>query len=225
MFDHLLNNKKAVIIFSGGIDSTTLLYDILNQGFEVHALTFYYHQKHCKEIDCARNICAKLQIPHKILDLTILNDIAPSSLTRDNWVIPIGNYNDESMKQTVVPNRNMVMLSIAGSFAIGIGAPSLFYGAHSGDHTIYPDCRPVFVNAMQIAFHVCDWQDLLLYVPFLHLSKADIITRGIKLGVPYEMTWTCYKGGEKPCGECGSCSERKRAFQEVGVSDPLTRGY
>ena len=215
------STNRAVIIFSGGLDSTTLLYDIRSQGFEVHALTFDYHQKHRKEIDCATNICFRLQIPHKILNLSILNDIAPSSLTREEWTIPSGNYTDDTMKQTVVPNRNMVMLSLAGAYAIGIGAHYLFYGAHSGDHTIYPDCRPVFVSAMETALHLCDWHDLILKVPYLYYSKGDIVKRGLELGVPYELTWTCYEGGERPCGECGSCTERREAFFEVGVKDPL----
>lgn len=215
------STNRAVIIFSGGLDSTTLLYDIRSQGFEVHALTFDYHQKHRKEIDCAQNICSRLQIPHKIINLSILNDIAPSSLTREEWTIPSGNYTDDTMKQTVVPNRNMVMLSLAGAYAIGIGAHYLFYGAHSGDHTIYPDCRPVFVSAMETAFHLCDWHDVDLQAPFLHLSKRDIVKRGLDLKVPFELTWTCYKGSERPCGECGSCTERREAFFEVGAKDPL----
>ncbi len=213
--------RKAVLILSGGMDSTTLLYDLIDQGYEVHAVTFDYRQKHRREITCAQKICRKLHIPHKIIDIGILNEIAPSSLTREDREVPEGDYTGDTMKQTVVPNRNMVLLSIAASYAIGIPAHSLFYGAHAGDHTIYPDCRPAFVSAMATAFHLCDWNDVILEVPYLYMSKSDIVKRGVALGVDYSMTWTCYKGGEKACGKCGSCDERLAAFREAGVKDPI----
>lgn len=212
---------KAVIILSGGIDSTTLIYDLISQKYEVHAITFDYNQKHKTEIACAKKICKKLRVPHKIVDLSILNDLAPSCLTRDQWDVPEGNYAEDSMKQTVVPNRNMVFLSLAASYAIGIGANHLFYAAHSGDHTIYPDCRPAFVSAMGTAFHLCDWNDVILQVPYLFWSKGDIVKRGLSLNVDYSMTWTCYKGGKISCGKCGSCDERLAAFKEAGAVDPI----
>ena len=127
---------KAVLIFSGGMDSTTLLYDLIHEGYEVSAITFDYRQKHHKEIRCAEKTCKKLQVPHKIIDVSVLNDLAPSSLTRAQWDVSEGNYAEETMKQTVVPNRNMVFLSLAASYAIGIGAKDLFYAAHAGDHAI-----------------------------------------------------------------------------------------
>ena len=212
---------KAVLILSGGMDSTTLLYDLLSQGYEVHAVTFDYRQKHNNEIACAKKTCRKLQVPHKIIDICVLNELAPSCLTREGWEVPEGNYAEESMKQTVVPNRNMVFLSLAASYAIGIGASHLFYAAHAGDHAIYPDCRPVFASAMTTAFHLCDWNDLVLEVPYQHWSKGDIVKRGIALGVDYGLTWTCYKGGKRSCGKCGSCDERLAAFSEAGATDPL----
>jgi 7-cyano-7-deazaguanine synthase len=212
---------KAVLILSGGMDSTTLLYDLIRQGHEVHAVTFDYNQRHRKEIASATAICKKLQVPQKVIDLSVLNDLAPSCLTRDGWEVPEGNYADENMKQTVVPNRNMVFLSLAAAFAIGIRADQLFYGAHAGDHTIYPDCRPAFVSAMTTAFHLCDWSDLVLEVPYLYLTKGDIVRKGLTLGVDYSLTWTCYKGGEKACGVCGSCDERLAAFLDAGATDPL----
>ncbi|WP_232385637.1 7-cyano-7-deazaguanine synthase QueC [Methanoregula boonei] len=212
---------KAVLILSGGMDSTTLLYDLIDQGYEVSAITFDYHQKHKKEIACAQKTCAKLSIPHKIVNLSVLNDLAPSSLTRADRDVPEGHYAEESMKQTVVPNRNMVFLSLAASYAIGIGAGHLFYAAHAGDHAIYPDCRPVFVSAMSTAFHLCDWNDLVLQVPYLMLSKGDIAKKGIGLGVDYANTWSCYKGKERSCGKCGACTERLEAFREAGAADPL----
>jgi 7-cyano-7-deazaguanine synthase len=214
-------NQRAVIILSGGLDSTTLLYDLISQKIEVHAVTFDYGQKHRKEISCSKRICRKLKVPQKIVDISVLDDLAPSSLTCDKWEVPEGNYAEDSMKQTVVPNRNMVFLSLAASYAIGIGANQLFYAAHSGDHTIYPDCRPVFVSAMATAFHLCDWNDVILQVPYLYWTKGDIVKRGLSLGVDYSMTWTCYKGGTLSCGKCGSCDERLAAFREAGTVDPI----
>jgi 7-cyano-7-deazaguanine synthase len=215
------NPGKAVLILSGGMDSTTLLYDLIRQQYEVHAITFNYHQKHANEIACAEKICRKLSIPHRIIDISVLNDLAPSCLTRDAWDVPEGNYADDNMKQTVVPNRNMVFLSLAASYAIGIGATRLCYAAHAGDHTIYPDCRPSFISAMGTAFHLCDWNDVILDAPYQYWSKGDIVKRGLTLGVDYSMTWTCYKGGDRSCGKCGSCDERLAAFKEAGVQDPL----
>ena len=212
---------KSVLILSGGLDSTTLLYDLIQQGHQVHAITFDYNQKHKREIKCAKAICRNLAVPQKIIDISLLNELAPSCLTREQWEVPEGNYADENMKQTVVPNRNMVFLSLAAAFAIGIRADHLFYGAHAGDHTIYPDCRPAFVSAMTTAFHLCDWNDVILEVPYLYLSKGAIVRRGLSLGVDYSVTWTCYKGGEKSCGTCGSCDERLAAFREAGATDPL----
>jgi 7-cyano-7-deazaguanine synthase len=212
---------KAVLILSGGMDSTTLLYDLMQEGYDVHAITFDYNQKHNNEIACATKICHTLHVPHTIINLAVLNELAPSCLTRENWDVPEGNYAEESMKQTVVPNRNMVFLSLAASYALGIDAGNLFYAAHAGDHTIYPDCRPAFVSAMATAFHLCDWNDLILRAPYLYWTKTDIVKRGLILGVDYSMTWTCYKGGKRSCGKCGSCDERLAAFREAGATDPL----
>lgn len=212
---------KAVIILSGGIDSTTLLYDIINQGYDVSVLSFDYNQKHKKELKFAEIITQKLGLEHKILDLTILNELSPSSLTRDNWDIPEGHFTNDNMKQTVVPNRNMVMLGLAGAYAMGIKATKLFYGAHLGDHDIYPDCRKEFVDVMRQAIKLADWSEVDLEAPYLDIDKGDILIKGIKLGVDYSLTWTCYKGEEKACGTCGSCSERLEAFKKIGIEDPI----
>jgi len=213
--------EKAVIILSGGLDSTTLLYDIKKQGYETYALSFDYNQKHKKELECATQTCEKLNIPHKILDLSILNDIAPSALTRADWKVPEGHYADENMKQTVVPNRNMIMLSLAAAYCIGIKAKKLFYGAHSGDHDIYPDCRKVFINAIQTVLQLCDWNEVHLEAPYWNIDKEGIILRGELLKVDYSKTWTCYVGEEKACGKCGSCVERLEAFEKANVKDPI----
>jgi len=213
--------EKAVIILSGGMDSTTLLYDVKSLGFDTFALSFDYNQKHNKELEYAKKTCKQLNVPHKILDLNILNEIAPSCLTRDDWEVPEGNYADENMKQTVVPNRNMVMISLATSYAIGIGAKYLFYGAHAGDHDIYPDCRKEFIDAMETAISLCDWNKVYFLAPYCDIDKGDIVIIGKKLGVDYSLTWTCYKGKEKACGKCGSCTERLEAFKKAGMKDPI----
>lgn len=212
---------RSVIIVSGGMDSVTLLHDVHSQGDEIYAITFDYGQRHKKEIGCAKWNCDKLNIPHKIIPLSVLNEIAPSSLTRTDTDVPEGEYDGENMKQTVVPNRNMVMLSLAASYAIGIGATKLYYGAHSGDHTIYPDCRPEFVAAMNKVLSLCDWHQIELVVPYLDGNKETILKRGYELGVDYAYTWTCYNGREKACGKCGSCDERLAAFKAIGQNDPL----
>lgn len=213
--------QKAVVILSGGMDSTTLLYEVIENNFEVYALSFNYNQKHKKELIQAKKTCKKLNIPHKIMDLSVLNDLAPSSLTRDDWEVPEGHYADENMKETVVPNRNMVMISLATSYAIGIDAEFLFYGAHSGDHDIYPDCRSEFVEKLKEAISVCDWSDIELQAPYLDFDKGDIAKIGKDLGVDYSLTWTCYKGKEKACGKCGACVERLEAFKFADLPDPI----
>lgn len=216
-----MTNPKAVVILSGGMDSTTLIYDVVSQGFQTYALSFNYNQRHKKELECAKRTCQKLGVEHKVLDLSLLNQVAPSCLTRDDWQVPEGHYADENMKQTVVPNRNMVMLSLATAFAVGIKADKLFYGAHGGDHAIYPDCRKEFVDKMRDVIKICDWHSVELDAPYLNMDKGDIAIRGKQLGVDYSLTWTCYKGGELACGKCGSCQERLEAFKKAGMVDPI----
>lgn len=212
--------QKAVIILSGGMDSTTLLYQI-NKEYDVHALSFNYGQKHTKELNVATKTCNKLNINHKIFDLSVLNEIAPSALTRNEWQVPEGHYTDENMKQTVVPNRNMVMLSLATSYAIAKKADCLFYGAHAGDHDIYPDCRKEFVDAMINAIKLADWHQVQLVAPYLNIDKGAIVKIGKTFKVDYSLTWTCYKGKELACGKCGSCVERLEAFEKANMKDPL----
>jgi len=213
--------EKVVIILSGGMDSTTLLYDIVQQGYDVHAISFNYGQKHKKELRLAKKTCLKLNVPHQLLSLKVLNQIAPSCLTRKDWAVPEGHYESENMKQTVVPNRNMVMLSLATSYCIGIGAKKLFYGAHSGDHAIYPDCRKEFIDKMREVMSVCDWNPVELLAPYWDIDKGDIAIKGKSLNVDYKLTWTCYKGRKKACGCCGACQERLVAFKKSGVGDPV----
>jgi len=212
---------KVLVILSGGLDSTTLLYDVRGQGFEVYALSFDYGQKHKRELEMAKKTCEKLNINHKIVNLDVLNELAPSALTRDDWEVPHGHYADDNMKQTVVPNRNMVLLSLATSYAISIDAKKLCYGAHAGDHDIYPDCRKEFVDSMRESIKLCDWSIVHLDAPYWDMDKGDIAVLGKKLGVDYNLTHTCYEGTEIACGECGACVERLEAFEKAGVEDPV----
>jgi len=215
--------SDCVVILSGGMDSTTLLYDVLRmyKPKYVTAISFNYNQKHKKELNCAAQSCKKLGIKHMIIPLDVLNNIAPSALTRDEVDVPEGHYADENMKQTVVPNRNMVMLSLASAYAMSIKAKRIFYGAHSGDHDIYPDCRKEFVNALREAIKLADWNDVELCAPYIDMDKGDIVNLGKSLDVDYSLTWTCYKGKDKACGKCGSCVERLEAFQKAGIPDPI----
>lgn len=222
-FPKVQETGKVVVLLSGGIDSTTLVYYMLNIGKEVFPISFYYGQKHNKEVDAALHTCKKLGIPLKIANIDILGKLAPSALTRSDIKVPYGSYDEESMKATVVPNRNMVFLSLATAYAIGIGASEVTYAAHSGDHAIYADCRPAFIESMRGAIQLCDDSEVYLRTPFEFLDKADILEAGIKLGVDYSLTWSCYEGGEKPCNRCGTCIERAEAFGKLGLVDPLLK--
>lgn len=216
-----MEKEKAVIILSGGMDSTTLLYDIKSQGYDVYALSVNYGQRHKKELRLAKKTCLNLNIPHKIIKLKALNELAPSSLTRKEINVPEGHYEDETMKLTVVPNRNMVLLSLATTYAISLKAKKLFYGAHAGDHAIYPDCRKEFIDKMREVIKIADWVCVDLEAPYWDIDKGDIAIKGKQLGVDYSLTWTCYKGRKKACGKCGACQERLEAFKKAGVKDPV----
>jgi 7-cyano-7-deazaguanine synthase len=213
--------EKAVVIFSGGMDSFTVLNVAHRQGKALYALSFDYGQRHRKELDYASRACKNLGIAHKIIDITAINElIGGSSLTSD-IAVPEGHYAEESMKSTVVPNRNMILLSMAVGYAVSLGANQVFYGAHSGDHAIYPDCRPEFVERMNDVCAIANYEAVEIVTPFLHESKIAILKAGLALGLDYGQTWTCYNGRELACGECGACQERLEAFAENGVKDPL----
>ena len=214
---------KVLVVLSGGIDSTTLLWKMVKEGNDVEAISFYYRQKHKKELFYAATQCKILGVNFDVVNLSELGlFLRGSALIDPDIKIPDGFYEEENMKQTVVPNRNMIMLSIATGIAISRKMDAVAYAAHSGDHTICPDCRVEFINAMQRAISLCDWNPPELITPFWHMTKADIIKLGHSLGVPYDKTWSCYKGGDLHCGTCGTCTERREAFLLAGVSDPTS---
>lgn len=213
--------NRTVVVFSGGLDSTTLLYHLKEAGHDVTALTVDYGQRHSQELACAQEICRDPGVTLTTLDLTGISPIfGRNSLSDSNAEIPEGSYQPDSMQQTTVPNRNMILLSIAAGWAISNDCQAVAFGAHSGEYTPYPDCRPEFTEAMDKAAQVCDWKPLRILAPFVTWTKADIVRRGAELGVPFELTWSCYVGGDRHCGRCGTCLDRKLAFQQSGVKDP-----
>ena len=213
--------QKIVVIFSGGMDSFTVLNKTIQKGYEVFALSFNYGQRHVKELECAKEICAKLNVAHKIVDISAINQIIGGSALTDNIEVPEGHYESESMKQTIVPNRNMILLSMAVGYAVSIEAEKVYYGAHSGDHAIYPDCRPEFVEKMNAVCLIANYEAVQIVTPYLYKTKIANLTDGLAMGLDYSDTWTCYNGSEKACGKCGACQERLEAFELNGTVDPL----
>ena len=216
-----LMTRTIVVIYSGGMDSFTLLHRALAQEQAVHALSFDYGQRHVRELDCARRVCQVLSVPHKVIDIRALSAVMAGSALTSELSVPEGHYQEDSMKATVVPNRNMILLSLATGYAITVAADSVWYGAHGGDHAIYPDCRPDFVEKMDAVCRVANYQPVAIEAPFMESDKADILAEGLKLGLDYGQSWTCYNGRERACGRCGSCVERLEAFAANGVTDPL----
>ena len=213
---------RGVLIFSGGVDSTTLLYKMLADGYEVAAITFNYAQRHKKEIASAKAIAKRLDITHQVVDLSSLASLLGDSALLVGKEVPSCHYTEEAAKKTVVPNRNMIMLSVAAGYAEAHEIPEVFYAAHKNDSTIYPDCRPEFVQALRPAIRLATaWHPVELQAPFVDMSKAEIVRMGLSLQVPYELTWSCYKGEEKPCRTCPTCIEREEAFALNGCRDPL----
>jgi 7-cyano-7-deazaguanine synthase len=217
--------KKAVIVASGGMDSATLAYYYASKGYKLTLVGFNYGQRHKKELDYLKLIGERLDAEVKVVDLSNLaSALHGSSLTSSDVEVPDGHYAEETMRATVVPNRNAIMLSIATGIAVAEGASIVATGVHAGDHYIYPDCRPAFIDALSIAFkvgtdgHAPD--DFALVAPFVEISKADIAALGRDLNVDYSLTWSCYKGGDYHCGRCGTCVERVEAFLESGQEDP-----
>lgn len=211
--------KDSVLILSGGMDSTTMLYD--KQERIALAITFDYGSKHnAREIPFAKMHCQRLGIKHIVIPLDFMTQYFKSSLLQGGEEIPEGHYADENMRSTVVPFRNGIMLSIAVGIAESNGLKYVMMANHSGDHTIYPDCTPQFVEAFNNAAMAGTFVKVALYSPYTNMTKGEIAKRGKELGIDYSETWSCYKGNERHCGRCGTCVERREALAEAGIEDP-----
>lgn len=212
---------KVIALLSGGLDSTVMADSILFRGDELKVMSVNYGQRHKKELEYAERWAKGHEVEHEIVDLYGLHRLLKgSSQTDEDVKVPEGHYAEESMKLTVVPNRNMIMLSIAAAWAISSGADAIAFAAHAGDHTIYPDCRPEFAQALEKAIGLADWRKVVLQTPFIQISKADIVSIGTSVGTLFSQTWSCYQGDRLHCGVCGTCVERKEAFELAHVPDP-----
>ena len=210
--------KDSVIIISGGMDSTTLLYDM--QERIALGLSFDYGSNHNeREIAFAKLHCERLGVRHIVIRLGFMPDYFKSSLLSGADAIPEGHYADDNMRSTVVPFRNGIMLAIAAGIAESEGLKYVMMANHGGDHAIYPDCRPEFVNAMSAATKAGTYPGIEVLAPYTGLTKTDIALRGKQLGIDYAETWSCYKGGERHCGKCGTCVERREALHDAGIKD------
>ena len=208
--------KDSIIVLSGGMDSTTLLYEY--QSRIALAVSFDYGSNHNqRELAFAALHCERLGIKHLIIPLDFIHQYFHSSLLSGAEAVPEGNYDDENMRSTVVPFRNGIMLAVAAGLAEDNGLQQIMMANHAGDHAIYPDCRPAFVQAMDEAVHAGTYNGVRLFTPYTNLTKGEIARRGKTLGIDYSETWSCYKGGEHHCGKCGTCTERIDALREAGV--------
>lgn len=223
-----MHDQGVFVVYSGGMDSFTVLHKAARRfpKENVQAISFNYGQRHRKELDYAQRVTYKMGIQHRIINLATVRDlIKGSALTSPDVEVPEGHYEAESMKATVVPGRNTFMLALAMAYAESQLAHynnyiEIWYGAHSGDHHIYPDCRPAYVEAMQNVMRIATEGRVKLIAPYLYSDKTNILRDGFEWGLNYADTWTCYKGLEKPCGVCGSCQERAEAFKAIGKPDP-----
>lgn len=210
--------KDSLIVVSGGMDSVTMLHEYKDRiGL---ALTFDYRSKHAQcEIACARLHCEQLGIPHIVMDLDFFGRYFKSDLLENGGEIPEGHYEDENMKNTVVPFRNGIMLSIAAGLAESNGLKRILIANHFGDHAIYPDCRKSFIDPMREAIKNGTYEQIEVFAPYTEISKREIGLIGKKLGIDYATTYSCYKGNEKHCGKCGTCIERKEALEGFDPTD------
>ena len=207
----------ALIVLSGGMDSTTMLYEF--RARIALAVTFDYGSNHnAREIACAVSNCEALGISHLVIPLEFMGKYFESSLLSGADAIPSGHYDDENMRPTVVPFRNGIMLAVAAGLAESRGLSTIMLANHAGDHAIYPDCRPGFVDAMGKAIAEGTYEHLTLFCPYTNLTKSDIVKRGVELGVDYRNTYSCYRGGERHCGTCGTCTERHEALADAGLN-------
>ena len=219
-----MERREAVAIVSGGMDSVTLAHMLSSEGYGLHLISVDYGQRHRKEIHYARRCAGRLGARFDVVDISGVGRLLSGSALTDDVDVPHGHYAASNMAVTVVPNRNAIMLSIAYGVAVARGAALVAAAVHAGDHYVYPDCRPGFVEAFEKmqreAVEGFGDEFLHLYTPFIRKTKAEIVELGAELAVPYEDTWSCYEGGDVHCGLCGTCNERREAFKLAGVPDP-----
>ena len=209
---------KTVVLLSGGLDSAVLLARVLDAGVAAVAVSVDYGQRHARELRAAAAVAAHYGVPRDVVALPPA--LMSGSALTGSGPVPHGHYADESMRSTVVPARNLVLLSLAAAVAVREGAAAVAYAAHAGDHAVSPDCRPGFVEAARQVLARCDYRPVSLLTPFVGWAKADVVAEGHRLGVPFAETWSCYEGGKWHCGACGTCVERAEAFATARVPDP-----
>ncbi len=213
---------KTIVICSGGLDSVSLAHMVAARHELTRLVSFDYGQRHAKELDFAKAAAERLGVPFHRIDMRTIGAALTGSALTSDIDVPDGHYAEETMRITVVPNRNAIMLAIAFGVAAANGDEAVATAVHGGDHFIYPDCRPGFTRAFEAMQQQAldGYADVSLYTPFVERTKADIVTEGAKHGTPFVETWSCYKGGETHCGRCGTCVERREAFHLAGVEDP-----
>ncbi len=213
---------KTIVICSGGLDSVSLAHMVAANGDLTRLVSFDYGQRHAKELDFAKAAAARLGVPFQRIDMRGIGAALTGSALTSDIDVPDGHYAAETMRITVVPNRNAIMLAIAFGVAAANGDEVVATAVHGGDHFIYSDCRPGFTRAFEAMQRAAldGYADVQLYTPFVERSKADIVTEGARCGTPFAETWSCYKGGEVHCGCCGTCVERREAFHLAGIEDP-----
>ncbi len=212
----------TIVICSGGLDSVTLAHKAAAERRLVALLSFDYGQRHVKELESAAACARRLGVAHRVVDLRSVGAALSGSALTDDVAVPDGHYAEGTMKITIVPNRNAIMLAVAFGMAAAQKAGAVAAAVHGGDHFIYPDCRPGFIAAFQVMQDAAleGYADVRLWTPYVNGSKADIVRDGARLSVPFAETWSCYKGGARHCGRCGTCVERREAFHLAGVPDP-----
>jgi 7-cyano-7-deazaguanine synthase len=222
--------KKAVVVLSGGLDSTTCMGIARDAGYELYPLTFHYGQRHDREVEQAKKIAAFYRVPHhRIVTLDFLKQIGGSALTDETIAVPVGGVNEageNDIPSTYVPARNLIFLSLATAYAEVVGAEVVYIGVSAVDYSGYPDCRPEFIRAMNETIGLATKAGIAgagirIEAPLVHLSKKETIEWGLRLGVPYELSTSCYQGGEEACGECDSCRLRLKGFADAGAKDPI----
>jgi 7-cyano-7-deazaguanine synthase len=213
---------KTIVVCSGGLDSVSLAHRIAAEGDLLGLFSFDYGQRHRKELDYAATCALRLGVFHQVIDMRGIGGQLTGSALTDDLEVPDGHYAEETMRVTVVPNRNAIMLAVAFGVAAARQAEAVAIAVHGGDHFIYPDCRPGFIDAFQtMQDHALEgYASVRLLAPYVQGSKADIVTDGARHGTPFAETWSCYKGGDLHCGRCGTCVERREAFHLAGIEDP-----